>query len=442
MPDRNEGNNSPDSRIPRGASQDRPLIHAGPNADGTVSAAPSVHDLVPDEPGAEAARRGFSFQDHVAAGFFLEMAEDRGLTTVWCEADDDVTLVWELVHRQGGVDGQLNDGTDIQSDGIECEVEFVQVKGEEHNQLWSPSLLCRPVSRGGRQLPASSMLEKSLSHDRYREPARFRIVTIRPVQTDLRMLELPLDHATRQPSSHAFQSLADALADDVKTRTSPNGNTWEYWLARTFWDVRHSEDAVRDKNQLRLETILRRLRGYLAPDQRAVIYERLVRRAYDAAVARGQHDATRKRLCHDELLLLLRQAVAAAQHAGATDDISPLERKLTAAALSKVTVRHAKEIRRRYLRARRSSPYFSGVARAQAERLEGEVASRLHQLWAQFEAGAIDETPAAFYSRCLSELDAIRRELPPEGAPSLELMQGMMYDRVQRCLLRFDHAAD
>jgi hypothetical protein len=405
-----------------------------------MDAAPSVHDLVPDEPGGEEARRGFHFQDHVAAGFYLEMAEDGSLTTVWCEADDDVTLVWEAPNNQGAVDATPADEAEASAAGT-CEVEFVQVKSNEYDQLWSPALLCRLVARNGRQLAASSILEKSLTRDRYRQPSRFRIVTARPVHSVLGFLEFPHDHVARQPSSAEYQALAAEIPDRVKAHTSPNGNTWTYWVARARWDVRHSEDAVRNENLLRLERVLRALRGYLAPDQRAVIYERLVRRAFEAALARRQLHPLRKRLRRDELLVLLREAVAEAQRAGASDEISPLERKLAAASLSPETVSHAKEMRRGYLRARRSAPYYAGLSRARAERVEGEVGSRLHLLWARFEAGVIDEPPAAFYVRCLTELEAIRAECPPEERPSLDLLQGMMYDRVQRCLLRFDRAA-
>jgi hypothetical protein len=417
-----------------------PRLTEGSNGSPAADDPPSVQDLVPDEPGGEEARRGFVFQDHVAAGFYLEMAEDGSLTTVWCEADDDVTLVWEVPQGEGAGDAVSGSDPCLLA-AASCEVEFVQVKGNEYDQLWSPSLLCRLTSRNGRQQAASSILEKSLSRDRYREPSRFRLVTIRPVHSVLALLEFPFDHALRQPSSREYQALEAEIPDRVKTHRSPKGHTWAYWVARTRWDVRHSEEAVRNQNLLRLERVLRARRGFLAPDQREVIYERLVRRAFEAAVARRHRDPHRKRMRRDELLALLRQLVEEALRAGVSDEIPPLERKLGSAQLSPETVGHAKEARRRYLRARRTSPYYAGPSRAQAERVEAEVGSRLHMLWARFEGGAIDESPAAFHARCLEELVAIRAECSPEDAPTLVLLQGMMYDRVQRCLLRFDRVA-
>ena len=63
----------------------------------------SIHDLEPLEQGGVIARQGFSYQDHVAVGYLLDMANNsaagRTLVAVWCEADDDITLIWQ---RDGG----------------------------------------------------------------------------------------------------------------------------------------------------------------------------------------------------------------------------------------------------------------------------------------------------------------------------------------------------
>ena len=55
----------------------------------------SIHKLEPLEVGGTAARQGFLFQDHVAAGFCLEMLLSDALVGVWCETLDDVTLIRE-----------------------------------------------------------------------------------------------------------------------------------------------------------------------------------------------------------------------------------------------------------------------------------------------------------------------------------------------------------
>jgi hypothetical protein len=74
-------------------------------------------DLDPLEQGGPVARRGFAYQDHVAAGKCLDMLLDGGPCEVWCEAEDDIVLVW-LIQGEEWFD-------------------FVQVKSNELDQLWS-----------------------------------------------------------------------------------------------------------------------------------------------------------------------------------------------------------------------------------------------------------------------------------------------------------------
>ena len=81
----------------------------------------SIHDLPPLEIGGVKARQGFQIQDHVAVGFCIQMLLKPNLLQVWCETQDDITLISE-------------------NDGVE-QVEFVQVKSNELNQLWSISEL-------------------------------------------------------------------------------------------------------------------------------------------------------------------------------------------------------------------------------------------------------------------------------------------------------------
>lgn len=342
------------------------------------------------------------------------MLDDAELSKVWCEADDDITLV-------------------RQRNGEDTEIEFIQVKSDEHNQLWSVSLLCQQESGGG-----TSILERSLSRDRYREPCRFRIVTARPVNRDLEHLQFPIEHPERQPGEPRYDRVAGQLPRALHDFTSENGNDWTYWVARVRWDVRHSEEVVRTENFVRLEEVLRCRRAYLAPDQRRMIYERLVRRAMDAATARRVRSPEAKCVARDELARLVAEAIREAQRAGAVDTDPPLDRKLREAGLSQPTILHAKEVRRRYSNIRRRNAYYSPHER---DRIEDEVSSRLHRLWAGLEAGEIEDTPAQFYNRCLAELEDIRRSVAPGNPPPLIMLEGMMYERVRRCVHRFDTAS-
>src|SRR6266576_981294 len=88
---------------------------------------PSIRDLPPLETGGSEARRGFDLQDHVAARHCIQMLTNPALKEVWCENQDDITLIWQ--------------------DGAEERIEFIQVKNNQLDGLWSVAKLCsRDVS--------------------------------------------------------------------------------------------------------------------------------------------------------------------------------------------------------------------------------------------------------------------------------------------------------
>src|SRR3954469_6978840 len=127
-------------------------------SDFAASVAPSIRDLPPLETGGTELRKGIGVQDHVAAKFCILMLTGTDLQEVWCERHDDMTLVWQTPNAEI--------------------IEFVQVKSNEMDQLWSVALLCQrqkmATSRSG---VGTSILERSLANDRGREQCRFRIVT-------------------------------------------------------------------------------------------------------------------------------------------------------------------------------------------------------------------------------------------------------------------------
>ena len=130
---------------------------------------PSIHDLVPLEQGGPTARTGFLYQDHVGARFCIQMLRNPNLAAVWCETLDDITLIW---NTPGGET-----------------VEFVQVKSNDLDQMWSIALICD----GGKK----SLVAHSLAQHRCHEPCCFRVVTRVGVMAELRVLLLGRDHKNR-----------------------------------------------------------------------------------------------------------------------------------------------------------------------------------------------------------------------------------------------------
>ena len=98
---------------------------------------PSVDDVKPTEEGGPTTRSCFSYQDEIAVGFLVEMLEDSSLLKVHCETHDDVLLV------------RATDGSDMRV------AEFVQVKANEPDKLWSVADLCKP-KKGKRLAPQFS----------------------------------------------------------------------------------------------------------------------------------------------------------------------------------------------------------------------------------------------------------------------------------------------
>ena len=128
-----------------------------------MTARPPLRSLTPTDFGGGIARQGFAYQDHAAVQFCLMLLEAPSLKEVWCETYDDIVLIWDV------------DGKEI--------AEFVQVKGELLDQLWTVAKLCArvksPTHPNGE---GTSIFEKSLNRDNCDETTQFRLVTARDVQ--------------------------------------------------------------------------------------------------------------------------------------------------------------------------------------------------------------------------------------------------------------------
>jgi hypothetical protein len=135
----------------------------GADSGNTTATFPSVDEVKPAEEGGPEARKGFNYQDEIAVAFLIDMLETPSLLKVHCETHDDILLV----HAQ---------------DGLEIRIaEFVQVKAGEPNKLWSVADLCqRKKSKVN-----TSIFERSLGRDQHQEESRFRLVTLRPVVSEL-----------------------------------------------------------------------------------------------------------------------------------------------------------------------------------------------------------------------------------------------------------------
>src|SRR5688572_4542878 len=212
----------------------------------------SIRDLAPLEKGGPVARRGFSFQDHVAVSFCLEMLATDDIVEIGCETEDDITVI----RRVGDVET----------------VEFIQVKKVDFDQLWTVAKLCEKEGKSKEKQKRKSILEKSLEHDRCMEPCTFRVVTSRDAGDDLKILKLPLTAVKRKIDSKEMVDLIEAIEKRSDGATSDNHNGVKFWIERTVWDVRHTIESEKNANLLKLEHILLKLGITLAIDQREELY--------------------------------------------------------------------------------------------------------------------------------------------------------------------------
>lgn len=381
----------------------------------------SIHDLEPLESGGVTARKGFAYQDHIAAAFLLDMiaeqADHRMLAAVWCEADDDITLIWQSTNGE--------------------QVEFVQVKRTQLSQLWTAAKICeRNDGQADLETGAPmSLLQKSLAHDRCSEPCTFRIVTAWELHPDLAVLRLPLDHNHRQDGHEQIEGAVELVAkraDRDGALQSPKGNDVRFWTRRLVWDVRGSEQAVCDHNINVLDRFVSVVGGYLAHDQRRELYETLLAIVKTAAEAAPLTSKAQKKLQRQEMISYVAGAIQKAQHPSLAYGGQALQRKM--AGLSQSLIDTAWDLRGRYRREILAPRFLSIDDR---ELLEAEVEATLHALRVQLDADIIQDTPEQFHSRCCDVLQSLSTHLQGPSRPPLSLLQGAMYDLTHRCLHRF-----
>lgn len=372
----------------------------------------SHRDLTPLEQGGPFARAGFRYQDHVAAAKCLQMMVALGANEVWCEAEDDIVLVWS---------GQA----------VET-FEFVQVKSDDLGQAWTIAELCRrPPAKVGK--PAGkSIVEKSLAHDRGQEPCTFRVVTTWRPHEDLELLTLALDHHVRLARGAELEVLSSEIERKVGTCTSENGNGVAFWVRQAVWEHCASSKDVEAANLLLLERLLAAEDAILAPDQRVALYERLVTKIQDASEANGVLNPAAKRLVRAELRTWMFAEAAQILRPPRPGTTTNLVRKLTDAGSDATTIDAAIEQRRRYLAARRESKYLSVD---EHDEVEGAIGARLHLLRVRLDAREFDDDGRQFLSRCLLDLAQLRQSSPPVYPPEAYIF-GCMYETMNRCLHR------
>lgn len=235
---------------------------------------PSVDDARPTDEGGTTARNGFSFQDHVAVSFLIEMLKNPALIKIHFETHDDIVLNWK------------NNNLNI--------AEFVQVKSGNIGSTWSIYELCR--TRG-----TKSIFEASLERDRYRETSRFRIVTAENVKNELRVLTLERYCPARAPSDPRMRAISDHVAQTFPDASSKKGNTAGYWLEHCLWDVRYDLQSLSARNLASLLELSEREQRWMKPSRAKALLGELLQYVAAASSARWDPRPSAKIITRDWL---------------------------------------------------------------------------------------------------------------------------------------------
>jgi hypothetical protein len=376
----------------------------------------SIHYLKPLNDGGSIARAGFEFQDHVAVSFCLEMASNPSLHEVWCETQDDITLIWREINHEW--------------------VEFVQVKSTEFPHFWSISELCkREKNSQGNAKINSSILEKSLTQDRCKEACRFRIVTTLAINNDLDILKYPIDSPLRSGTTRL--NCLDYLITEIRQRLpgiiSENNHDISDWVNNTVWQVEHSLEAVKNKNIPRLAKLVEKL-GWRLPIELIEhrVYPELLQKVKEAGLAewaiRPKSKKIRRNDFNEWLKILVDEVAHSTFVAG-----EKIQEKMEKAKIPTDYIVSALDERRKY-RQESLQPQYLEVS--DKELIEGEILVTLQQLRMDLDLGKY-EPGASFYGVCLSKLRELQSSVKTKALPPLFYLTGCMHDITDRCGHRY-----
>jgi hypothetical protein len=264
----------------------------------TENKKPSIFDVGSLEKGGVVARQGFDFQDHVAVRFCLEMlvsvitnegadddasdsgsssgAGDAAIVEVWCEDQDDITLIWRISNE----DITAHNADDLPtSSPARFTVEFVQVKNSHADEYWTLSELTKAEAGG------KSLIEKMLLNDRVVEPCQFRLVTNAHVNTKLQILKESRDALSRK-NSNKLSSLKIDLKAKLPGILSENQHTTDFWVENVLWEVPSGSSHLKTQNLQTLRDLTETGFDFPLRNQEAkYLYNQLLTEVKEAASA-------------------------------------------------------------------------------------------------------------------------------------------------------------
>jgi hypothetical protein len=373
---------------------------------------PSVEEVAPAEEGGPVARTGFNYQDEIAVGFLLEMLEDPTILKVHCETHDDIVVLRKPAPP-------------------EIVAEYVQVKGSEVDKFWSVADLCiRTKAKVG-----SSIYETSLARDKHCERSQFRIVTLRPVNQELKVLTYDRNSLNRKPQDAKVADLVKAIDQKCPGAKSGKDNGAAFWVENCYWEERQTETTNRQGNLVRVLKLSAKDGHALLPEQAEVILGELGVRAKAAGDAKWASGKENKIIERGHLREWWQSRLQQITEGSSNASGGKLAGKMASAELPETMIQLAKELRRDYSSVCRTSRYSPAD---DDDSLRSRVKAKVQSLQSSLLSGDLNLNGVKFHDLCLKEMDQINKERP-EGTPDRSaFLKGCMYDITDRCLLRFE----
>lgn len=372
----------------------------------------SIYELQPINISGRHARNGFDYQDHIGAGFCLDMLLREDLEEIWFETHDDITLLWRSQD--------------------EIRVEFVQVKSNNLPSRWSVSSITHRDSG-----PGSSLLEKSLYQHRCNETSTFRIVTSYDVHADLEPLKLEF---SIRPCINDSDELK-ALVAKIKGRfggdiTVPeSGMGVDFWIDNCLWDKRPDDVCqVENYNKLLSERVFKSKRVNLVPEHRDELYKKLLFLVKEASAKNLTSFPESYKISRSHLNSWFDRTLMLLSNYSRSDN--PLRDKMQDAGLPEPLVLTAEDLHWRYREARLDPDYYGGPTAF--KHLEDEIMSLLPKLQSyQYSlSGSFDSL--LFHKLCIDEVYKVIEKDRLSGFSLPEhIAAGFFYQVTNRCLMRF-----
>jgi hypothetical protein len=373
---------------------------------------PSVEDVAPVEEGGPIARTGFNYQDEIAVGFLLEMLEDPSVEKVHCETHDDIVVL-------------------RRSESTDTIAEYIQVKGSEEDKFMSVADLCvRTKTKVG-----SSIYETSLARDKHSETSQFRMVTLRPVVQDLRILTYERNAPNRKPNDPKIIALATLIEQKCPGVKSAKGKTVTYWVENCFWEERQAESVNRERNLLRVLKLSVKESRTILPEQAETVLSELRAKAKAAGDAKWSSGKEKKIIKRATLRQWWEKRLQELTEGAGTASGGKLAGKMNCAQLPLQIIELAKELRRDYSSVSRVSRYSPPE---EENELRSKVKAKVQSLQSSLICGELNADGAQFHNLCLKAMDQINSERPAGAPDKSAFLKGCMYDIADRCLLRFE----